>query len=535
MALPRIRTITIDKWDGGIASNGLWTPNPEFIKGKEGQLGYVVGMDPYRFPGVICPGPAMTDSLTNISSVTTNVRKFLRRTLVESGAENRKIYALGGSQINEIDPDVVSTTAPFPKTVDHGHANEMISDAIMYQLNSAWRMFYTFNDETDSDMGMFDFSTFDDDYLSTVPTNAALLGTVAGGSGMHPHSLAVGDNNILYIANGSVLDQLDGRAATAVYTAAKIDTRLGNIIKDHLAYKGFHWIGTKIINATTGLDFSNVHVFSRTGSAAVYIWNYISSNFEDVIPLTGDSDILKMEIYNGIPYILTKTYEGFVRLRKWNGREFEQVVDLATDTKNEFPWGGTFRYHNLLCWISASSGEVICHGRPSPEQPVATNSIWKVSDNAISAIIEVAENAPNSGTYYVADNEASLRIKKLSISSAGGFGAGAAQVRSLVYDLPWGSRLHWIKLYFPTFTYTGATRTMIVAVSLNRSSSYTTAEAVDFDTVEGAGYRYIPFNQNNVSSFQLRLTYSGNIAAAQPCIMPAKIEIGYSIPRDKRR
>ena len=87
---------------------------------------------------------------------------------------------------------------------------------IIYTESSNFYVFYSWNDNASGDVGRLDAggTTFDDDYMSTIPTGGATLGRF-------PHPLWEGSNGILYIGDGASIHKFDGLSST--FGASAID------------------------------------------------------------------------------------------------------------------------------------------------------------------------------------------------------------------------------------------------------------------------------------------------------------------------
>lgn len=191
------------------------TSNTANQKGKG--LASMRSMNPFRFYGYASPGYAPTD-VANVSGAT----DYLRNGVVNG------IYALivsNGAKIHELD---ISTTgslnaSPFSITAHGGHTTPVANDCVIYTAKvggtSASRMFYSWSDNTDWDVGVNDLSRstsfatashWDDDFMSTAPATPLNTTTYAAGKG-YPHPLIVGDDDILYIGDRNFVHAYDGQ------------------------------------------------------------------------------------------------------------------------------------------------------------------------------------------------------------------------------------------------------------------------------------------------------------------------------------
>src|SRR3990167_4627650 len=88
-------------------------------------------------------------------------------------------YMLGQDVYSfDVTTEVFTNNATFPHVIDHGHASETgVLGQIIHFGSASSAMFYSFNDATDGDVGVYFVaqSSFDDNFMSTVPTNGAAL------------------------------------------------------------------------------------------------------------------------------------------------------------------------------------------------------------------------------------------------------------------------------------------------------------------------------------------------------------------------
>lgn len=158
-------------------------------------------IDPNRIPGFLMPGVNPTD-ITGVSVI-----DAIQKNVVNNGTN---AYSIGGTKVHHINlsTNAISGTGSWPHTITAhgGHSSVVGQDVALYYVGSTQYLFYSWSDNTDGDVGRFDLSsTFDDDYMSTVPTGGAALSTT------NNHPLIVGDDDILYIGDGPNLHAFDGQ------------------------------------------------------------------------------------------------------------------------------------------------------------------------------------------------------------------------------------------------------------------------------------------------------------------------------------
>lgn len=204
-------------WDKDDFINGLspqWKSGSSSVIRGGNKLSYMIEINPFRKWGTLLPGYRGV-AATNASAVT----KYLRKGLVNI----QYAYCIGNNElIHRYDPvtnTILNSGGVFPHTVaaHGGHTTVVLNDCVIYNAKvggtSALRYFYSWSDNTDWDIGVYDFtSTFDDDFMSTAPGTPLAAPYITGGVGA-PHPLIVGDDDLLYIGDRNFLHAYDGQNA----------------------------------------------------------------------------------------------------------------------------------------------------------------------------------------------------------------------------------------------------------------------------------------------------------------------------------
>ena len=169
--------------------------NPSLLNGYS----VATAFNPLRFLGNACPGELAADVL-NVSVVTSIIKS------IDLSPQSTRGYGVGGDLVHEIISSTGSLTnaGAYPHTIT-GTGVEA-EDVINYQIAGVDYMFYSWNDNTDGDIGRLATltDTFDDDFMSTVPTGAAVLDKD------ETHPMVLGDDDNLYAGNGNILVRYDG-------------------------------------------------------------------------------------------------------------------------------------------------------------------------------------------------------------------------------------------------------------------------------------------------------------------------------------
>ena len=237
-----------------------------------------VRMNPYRFLGVLSPGQLFV-SVTNTANVTTPLKSHA------TDSSNDDIYAINDSgevhKINSTTGNIVDdATWEHDITVHGGHSGLNGHEVILYNAKqggtSELALFYSWRDTTDGDVGRYDIggNTFNDDFMSTVPTGAAALDE----TGSVDCPMVVGDDDVLYIGDGPNLHAYDGQeGANGTFTKNVLQ------LPSEFTIISFAKLNNRslAIFATAG----NTGNSFLTSESRCFFWNYLDQdpyNFVDL-------------------------------------------------------------------------------------------------------------------------------------------------------------------------------------------------------------------------------------------------------------
>lgn len=305
--------------------------DPQFDASGLAQVGEQLplsrSMNPYRYLGLLSPGYNRTD-VANVSVVDNSIRKG-----VVSG--NNAFCISTGDDIYQVETlqatPTITTPSTFPHAIDHAHASEAGSDVAIYTAKvggtSATRLFYSFNDATDWDIGTYDLSTtFDDDFMSTAPATPLGSPYLTGGVGQ-PHPLIVGDDDILYVGDRNFLHGYDGANAAdndGKFFPAVLTLPNNLIITSFAKYNQYLVIFTY-------KNVSNSNIFA--GESRAWFWDYLSLDPTYSVNLN-DSQVSEGFDYKGTigcftqgrPSDQASVTSKVSKLCIFNGSQFEPVV-----------------------------------------------------------------------------------------------------------------------------------------------------------------------------------------------------------------
>jgi len=322
---------------------------------------YEVGnkIDPWRVPGYLSPGFEASD-VTDVGEIDNLLIQSVTTEDDTYAIENRSDSA--DSQVHNLNSTTgaVSTTAPYPHQISPGAGNTVTGqDMVLYKVGTTTYAFYSYKitSTTDGDIGRITFGspdTLDDDFMSTVPANAALLDT------NNDHPLIVGADDIMYIGDGNNVHAFDGQTGANGTLSKNALT-----IPTEYQITGFARIRPRtlvIFAHTAGQD--SFH-YAR---ATAFFWDYLNNDFYDVVELN-DNYVGSPFEHNGTIGCWTKgrrVLEGNIRkMQLWNGTRFKTVATVGTEIPTT---GGILSLDNLLMFNS--SGRVYYYGNVMDGYPI---------------------------------------------------------------------------------------------------------------------------------------------------------------------
>lgn len=289
---------------------------------------------PFRPLGIAAPGYSFTDA-TNVSVVTGKIVGG-----VNNASTKTKGNLVGGDQIHELTFGTNTLTnggGTFPRTINHAHNNETASDIVTYSVGSTRYAFYSFYDDSDWDVGRYDFATtFDDDYMSTVAASPLASPYLAGGAG-YPHPMFVAPDDVLYIGDRNFVHSFDGQSgANGTFAAATYTLPAGYVVTSFakrfdflvvFAYRADQTDSDGSITGTATAFFYDLTSGVSTASKIVDMDdNYVSAGFVWRGTCGCFTSGRPTEVWAG-----TSTSKK-TDLRIFNGSEFESVASVDGST-----------------------------------------------------------------------------------------------------------------------------------------------------------------------------------------------------------
>lgn len=201
----------------------------------------------------------------------------------------------------------------YNTVVNGGAFPHAITDAVRafdickYKVGSSTYYFYTHRAGVPAtmDIGRFDgTSTFDDDYMSTVPAGAA---SMFASTLFNP--LIVGHDDILYVGGQNYVGSYDGPADTFVQQTLTLPA------------------GYNIVGFAKYPSKSLVIFVQGSGECKAYFWDYLSLDPYDVKDID-DFDLLACFEYKNTIGCITSGKEGCIKIKIFDGEVFKEVARL---------------------------------------------------------------------------------------------------------------------------------------------------------------------------------------------------------------
>lgn len=325
--------ITFDENDFG---NGL-VPQGTFgssnIKQTKYQgMGSLQGIDPFRTIGILQPGMGASNA-TNASA---QAGQFLAG--VFDPSSNTILYGIdiGGKfhQVNFVTNTITNSGGTFPHTITG--TTPIGQDAIIYQHNSGgtdvqvYSVFYSYYNTVNWNVGALVnmTGTPDDNFMSSVPATPLDITSGDGDSVYQrtfPHSMCIGSDDILYIGSGRYIHAYDGATGNnGTFTSRVLTLPAGFQIQGMVKYDDFLYIAGNYATSTISGSLPSA------GSSAIYIWDYLSQDITQIIPLN-EPYVASMFIWRGSPTVVCYGQierNGYIKIKRCVGNQAIRVADL---------------------------------------------------------------------------------------------------------------------------------------------------------------------------------------------------------------
>ncbi len=453
--------------------------------GNKNQAGAMLNMD-LTNAGFLTQGPglaAISDGQTSTGGHVSTLIRGLQDS-VDSGAT---AFAIGGNLLYYIDYNsgTIKNTndANFPHVIDKGAVTGETGEDVCSYLGF---VFYSYNHSGSAgDVGKCTpFSTFDDDYMSTVPSGAGALTSA-------PHQMKVGGNNVMYIANGRYVASFDG----TTFIAQALDLPTGYVISSIAWMSDRLWIAA---NNPTDVGLPD------RARASIFIWDGTTDSWESEIKLSGNIGALRVR--NGVMYFFYKdsNSNGGFKLAYVDGLSVKDLASYNSGAVSQTSLPAYYQvsdYKDFLLFIS--TGLVYAYGSGDQDLPAR---FFQFCDAGFATVGGMGSpfGVPLIASY---DGASDYKVVKLS-----GYET-TANWKSLNFDVTndgQESRINRIRLNFETLASSAQVNISLVSnqgVTLfSDRISYAAATATN--PRHSLTSAYLPLNGIQAENFRVELSFT---------------------------
>ena len=382
--------IVFDNFLGGLSGTDRNAPANTYAEGRE--------VDPHRDLGYLTPGYIATKVAADNDNP--QIIKGLIRDICVDPATDDAYFIDGTNLYHMTDMDGTEAfnnnfdgSSHYYKAITNASTSDNCALAI-YPISTTNYLFYAYQTASAGDIGRYDLSsTFDDDYMSTVPSGAAALQKA-------PHPI-LEYKTYLFIGNGRYIAKFDGQTgANGTLTAQALDFPQGWEVTALFPTKNYLGI-CAWRKQTVGTDI-------RT-NAVIWLWDLVSSDANQIIPVE-DNYISAAINQDGIVYLIGWGREPGTVIRQLTdngGIKLKSLVHNISGTSYNFQpptYNSIDVYQNRIIFgTNAPYGEIFSYGRANINEPYALTMPWggggtPASSSAIRAVKTVMRNKVYTGS-----------------------------------------------------------------------------------------------------------------------------------------
>jgi len=434
--------------------------------GNKNQAGAMVNIDATN-PAYITQGPGLSN-LTNgteAGAVTTLIKGMLDLAITSD-----LTYGVGGAILYSMSSTTVTSGATFPHTIDKAAVTGEDGEDVAYFKG---KLYYSYNHSGAlGDIGQYDLaSTFDDDYMSTVPTGA---NTLTGGV---PHQMIVGGNDTMYISNGIYVSSFDGTSFV----------QQGLDIPANSEIQSIAWNSDRLWIAANRPQISGTNKLT----ASIYVWDGTTTSWELEIKLMGKVGALHVK--NGILFVFYQdiTSTGGYKLGYISGNG---IVDLESFTGGLPAFYQVTDYKDFIIWNS--NGDIWAFGSGDKDLPVR---LFQLADGGYSTVGAVV--CPFGTPMIASTQSSSYKLAKFS-----GFDVTSSW-KSLMFDITAGGRVSKIDLVRINFE-TLQTNARVDWKLLDNNGRTVYSDIISFTKLGAVTTAFYPLNGLVTENFRVELDYA---------------------------
>ena len=365
--VPKEWEIIIDQFDGFVP--GFWK-NSLATFGNKSHASDMQHID-LTDPNVLTQGPGLA-ALTNgtqAAEVSTLIKGMMKNSV-----DGTNCFGVGGNKLYKFTSTSVVDDANWAHTITAASGTAAGEDVAYY----GGQYFYSYNYTGAGDVGRTNgTSTFDDNFMSTVPTDGAVL--TAG----VPHQMVVGGNDVLYIANGRYVASYDG----TTFVAHALDLPAGEEVSS------IAWDHNRLYITSNRPDVSTA-VYTL---GSIYLWDTFSTSWEYQITIPGKVGASFSK--NGLMYVWYQDMSsiGGYKIAYVTNNQLKDINSYTGSLPNYYQ---VIDDQNHLLWLS--SGEVWAWGAQTNDLSVKMFKYAEAGNNTTTGGITNVFGTPMIASHLTA-------------------------------------------------------------------------------------------------------------------------------------
>jgi len=405
-------------WAAGL-STGVGQGGTPIIKSNK-QNRTLSNIDPFRSHGFVAPG-AFPAEATNSN--------ILGGAIVAGVVSSNYTTVYGidtGGKIHSYNQttNTLLNSGGFPRTI--AGTSPVGQDCIIYKHNSGslttqvFSLFYSYYNNANWDVGAYvNLTTFDDDFMSSVPTTPLDITSGDGDSTQQrtsPHIMCIGADDILYIGSGRYIHAYDGATGiNGTFYSQVLSLPQGFVVTGLVKYDDQLLICGNYFTADAGSAASS-------GDALVYVWDYNTLDIVKVVPLK-DFNVASMFIWRGQPFVITYgsiESRGQMRLKQIVGNAANKITDFNQSVVPVFRGVDS---SNQVLYVNCG-GNIVTVGSVLTDDGYEVNNITSMATSGGSGWFKII---PDNNLTYIAscsDGATSYKLSKYVPVASTGYQTG---------------------------------------------------------------------------------------------------------------
>lgn len=389
--------------------------------------------------------------------------------IMDRPASSGVTYGMGPTRLYQITPTTLSSggSPSWPRTV-----TDMTDGESCIEFGGF--LFYFFNEASAGECGRYDLaSTFDDDYMSTVPTGAAALQVA-------PHPVAKKED-IMVFGNGRYLGTFI--LSTTTLDATKLDFGVNTQVADVAFHANQWWVAVN--EGITGTNRNHASLFLYDASG-------ISNILFDEVGV-GVQRIGWILPVNGVMFVCWQDLAGDNAIGYVSGRSLKP---LGFFTGNLPTYEKKTLYNNFI--IFASSGLIYAAGASIDGVPFALSQLADAGHPTDGGL------AAPFGTPMIA----SLDGSNYRIATFSGYDTNC-DWRSIIFDVMDGSDYGFIDKITVLTNHLASGASVAMTLQINQAQTTSGTMTIDTDSQRRHVFTSRNHDLDKIEDLRVRFDFSG--------------------------